>query len=1110
MGMILTSFSQSNPFTTPNTYRTSSNENYWKNRPPFAGYWQQDVHYKMQAEIIDSLNIIDCKSYELTYWNNSPFELNELFFHLNENAFQPGSHYHDLNINNNAKVKFGKYEEKGLGTTIENLQVNNKSVRTELDNTILKVILNEPMKPGDSLVVTCSFKTYWDSGSLRRRNKIFDSFGNTHFDGVHWYPILTVYDAKFGWTTDQHLDKEFYANFGTFDVALTFPQQYIVEATGTLINQKEVMPDSLRAKLDIKNFEKKPFNQAPSIIIPKEAGKKKTWIYHAENVHNFAFTADPTYRIGEKEWKGVKVITLVQEPHASKWQESGWFTKEVIRIYSEDFGVYAWPKIIIADARDGMEYPMLTLDNGTYPQHQGLVAHEVGHMWFYGMVGSNETYRASLDEGFTQFLTVWSQDKILGAVRDRGISNSKYTNKSFSFRNIFNAANSKYYDEHLDSSNTRYENLYYPYLTHVTEAYDEPLNTHSSGFNGALRHSGNYGLVYYKTGVMLYNLKYVLGDSLFIKAMKHYFNKWKFAHPYPEDFRQAIIEYTQTDLNWFFDQWLETTKYIDYSIEKVKKKKGRVGKQANLYDLQANENGQLKVVNQTLLKYEITFRRKGRMQMPIDFTVTTKDNKTYRYYIPNTWFIKDSINQKVLPKWYGWDLLHPTYTAFITVPSPIKTVDIDPTRTLADKDLTNNKWGNHGIHTTQFDHRVPNMARWDKQRNYLRPDVWYNSVDGVQLGLHSEGSYIGKYNYSATVWGNTTLGHWDNVTYNKKYIPFAFNLSGKAVTNGFWKQSYVYDNISYYGGISTVKLGFEKIFRKQDQRNPKFSKLFFNVKSLYNFDNYDQYLLNPMMWGTGSYKSGLMNNSINLGYFRNYFYKNGTGEFTINVRTPFVNSSYNYSWVNLNSINSLNLSKFEIRSRVFAQMGYSLSYPKESALMLSGANSEDMLDNKYTRARGMVPTNWLGFGATTNHFQYGGGLNLRGYSGYYAVEDHKKNGKDSLFTGYYSNSGASWNMEVDFDRFIKIKPKGLSKNLKMDTYLFSDMGVLVFQQANNTYFPGRFRMDAGLGTALTIKFSPYQISPLIVRFDMPFFLNAPPVGEQYCQFRYVLSVNRAF
>ena len=110
----------------------------------------------------------------------------------------------------------------------------------------------------------------------------------------------------------------------------------------------------------------------------------KTWQYHAENVHNFAFTADPTYRIGEVLWKGVRCIALAQEPNAWGWQQSAYFTAQVIRIYSEDFGMYDWPKIIVADAKDGMEYPMITLDGGTYPRHQSLLAHEVGHMWFYG------------------------------------------------------------------------------------------------------------------------------------------------------------------------------------------------------------------------------------------------------------------------------------------------------------------------------------------------------------------------------------------------------------------------------------------------------------------------------------------------------------------------------------------------------------------------------------------------------------------------------------------------------------------------------------------------------------------------------------------------------
>jgi aminopeptidase N len=169
-----------------------------------------------------------------------------------------------------------------------------------------------------------------------------------------------------------------------------------------------------------------------------------------------------------------------------------------------------------------------------------------------------------------------------------------------------------------------------------------------------------------------------------------------------------------------------------------------------------------------------------------------------------------------------------------------------------------------------------------------------------------------------------------------------------------------------------------------------------------------------------------------------------------------------------------------------------------------------LLDNKYTRAGGIVPTNWVGYGPATNHFQMGGGLNLRGYAGYYALEEYTKTASDSLFNGYYSNTGTSWNLEIDFDRFVKIKPKGITKNLKLDTYLFSDMGILVFQKPNQEYIPGKFRMDAGIGSALTIKFSPYQINPLVIRFDMPLLLNTPPYGEDHFQFRYVIGINRCF
>src|SRR6185369_2812054 len=118
----------------------------------------------------------------------------------------------------------------------------------------------------------------------------------------------------------------------------------------------------------------------------------------------------------------------------------------------------------------------------------------------------------------------------------------------------------------------RYGVAYSGYLTDAIRNDDAtPLNTHSDYFSGALGHGGGYRQVYMKTATMLYNLQYVLGDSLFLKAMQHYFSQWKICHPYPEDFRNSIIQYTQVDLNWFFGQWLETDKHIDYEVENYKK-----------------------------------------------------------------------------------------------------------------------------------------------------------------------------------------------------------------------------------------------------------------------------------------------------------------------------------------------------------------------------------------------------------------------------------------------------------------------------------------------------------------------------------------------------------
>ena len=1051
-------FSQKyDPLNKPNTYRNKDNPHYWKNRLPFPGYWQQDVYYNIKAELDEASHVIDATE-ELTYWNNSPDTLSFVYFHLYQNAFQPGSYNDNVTLNNGVKSRFGIYESMGLGTLIEKLDINGKEVKTELDNTILKVFLNEPLLPGENLTFNIKFKTFFDSGSMRRRMKIFNAYGYKHFDGVHWYPRISVYDRKFGWDTDQHLGKEFYGDFGAFDVELTFANNYVVEATGNLLNRDEVLPKELREKLDISNFKDKPWDEKPSVITPYDSTLKKTWKYHAENVHDFAFTADPTYRIGEYDWNGITCVAVVQEPHASRWQNAAEYAAKCVQVYSEDIGMYVYHKMVVADARDGMEYPMLTLDGGQDPGYRSLLAHEIGHNWFFGQVGSNETYRAALDEGFTQFIESYALRKLEGDFKIKSLDKSTYVNRF------------KKQDEIISSE------VYNGYMFDAVKGEDKPLNTHSDYFESALGHGGGYRHVYYKTATMLYNLQYVLGDELFINAMQHYFSQWKIAHPYMEDFRNSIIQYTKVDLNWFFDQWTETTKSIDYGIKCVKR-----GEKEN--------------------EYIITFERSGKMQMPIDFQVLSKDSVVQNFHIPNNWFVKKT-DATVLPKWLGWEKLNPTYEAHVTVPQGIKNIVIDPSNRLADVNMLNNsKKPPIGF---SFDSQVYNTPDWRSYEIKARPDLWYNGYDGFKIGLHLNGNHLNyRHIFNATVWFNTGLAQakFDSTVALNGFDVISFIFNYKTAFSKIGNNAWFTLQAKALDGMYGFSLGTEKWDKQQK------NLFYFQFKAMLRPESSDKtYLLYPDQWGIGK-----MNNTFAFGIKRNFNYSNGGGYLNLEMKAPAPASAYSFTKVLLNVVNKFSVSKFGVNTRFFAQYGTGKRVAPESALYIAGANPEEMMDNKYTRSRGFIPYDWAGnYGETTNHFQHGGGLNLRGYAGYLAP--YKKNDGELTMT-YRGTSGAAVNIEIEFDRLLPIRPKLVANTLQIKTYLFADAGIINSNQQGNRLHFADFRMDAGVGTALIIKkWGGLQMAkPLTIRFDMPLFLNhTPAVDPEHFKFRWVVGINRTF
>jgi aminopeptidase N len=332
---------------------------------------------------------------------------------------------------------------------------------------------------------------------------------------------------------------------------------------------------------------------------------------------------------------------------------------------------------------------------------------------------------------------------------------------------------------------------------------------HSDDFNGALGHGGGYRNVYYKTASMLYNLQYVLGDSLFLMSMKNYFNQWKMCHPYVEDFRNSIIQYTKVDLNWFFDQWIETEKAIDYSISCVKANK----KAGTDY-------------------YNITFKRNGEMQMPIDFDVIATNDSVYHFHIPNTWFVKET-QATVLPKWTGWGKLAPTYVATVTVPGGIKDVIIDPSKRLADINLLDNKTFDKV--TLDFDHHLYNPADRHHYEFFLRPDVWYNKFDGAKIGAHVNGNYLKyKHQFDATVWFSSMIGQ--NIAdknQNFELQKLSYSLNYKNPTSQVSKNSAWFLSSRWLDGLVYNVIGVEK--KSNDLR----TRFYGYAKSMFRKDTTD-------------------------------------------------------------------------------------------------------------------------------------------------------------------------------------------------------------------------------------------------------------------------------
>jgi hypothetical protein len=516
-------------------------------------YFQQEANFKINVSLDDKTHIAT-GDVAIEYTNNSPDALTYIYMHLWGNAFknQKSAFAKQLLTNRNTKFYFSKSEDRGFYINL-NFKVDGESVIMEADPKhpdIAKIILKKPLQSGQKIKIETPFSLKIPN-SFSRLGHVGESYQLTQ-----WFPKPAVYDLK-GWHQMPYLNNgEFYSEFGNFDVTITLPSNYVVGATGTL------QTDSEKTFLETKIKETKAI-MSKGIEKPEKGAKEtypaststmKTIRYTAERVHDFAWFADKRFLVVKDAVtlaSGRKIDTWAMFPPNHKpelWAKGAEYVSRAVKDYSTWVGEYPYPQATAVQsalsAGAGMEYPMITVI-GNESSAQGLdnvIAHEVGHNWFYGILATNERDYPWMDEGINSYY-------------DHRYSRAYYPEKMKLPGFI-----KKQLGAPLDQ-----DELSYQYVAHSHT--DQAPQTTSEDIEML-----NYGVcVYTKSAMVLRYLAEYVGQEKYDNIMQAYYKNWQFKHPQPEDFRAHWERELGEDLSWFFKGMIESTDKMNYALTKVKK-----------------------------------------------------------------------------------------------------------------------------------------------------------------------------------------------------------------------------------------------------------------------------------------------------------------------------------------------------------------------------------------------------------------------------------------------------------------------------------------------------------------------------------------------------------
>jgi len=578
-------------------------------------YWQQEVEYEMKIEFLAEKHQFTGKQ-KLKYTNNSPNDLKKVYYHLYYNAFQPGSmmDIRSRTISDpDSRVKNRIYELKEAEQgwhKILSLKCNGKPVSYTVDGTILEVVLNNEIRSGKSAVFEMEFQSQVPL-QIRRTGR--NSAEGVEYSMSQWYPKMVEYDAD-GWHTNPYIGREFYGVWGSFDVEIAIDSAYVLGGTGILQNPEEIGHGYLNDLAELKRPE----------------GGKLYWHFKAEKVHDFAWSADKDFKHVVNSLKdGTDIHYFYQtDTFVGNWDTLRYQTEQIFEILNTNFGKYPYKQFSFIQAGDGgMEYPMCTFVVGhkNYNSFRSTCVHELIHSWYYGVLGTNESKFAWMDEGFT----VFAQHYVLNQL-------SSKPKKNFTGRVM---------------------SVYHRILNGGVE---EPLCTHADHYNTNIA----YAAVYYKGALFLSQLKYIVGDDVFYEILRDYYKQWGFKHPRPVDFKTIAENLSGLELDWYFENWIGTTKTIDYGVASI------------VSDIDSSE---------------ITLFNKGEMPMPVEVEIMYADSTLEKYYIPLR-LMRGTIDDPNVFLLSDWPWTYPYYSFKVANGgSRILKVSVDPEAQTADVNRRNNE-----------------------------------------------------------------------------------------------------------------------------------------------------------------------------------------------------------------------------------------------------------------------------------------------------------------------------------------------------------------------------------------------------------------------------------